>query len=64
MFNQTPTLNPTRRDAAKVADQLLAQAGYDWSGRRPVTSEDAPKQVAFERRMVRTPTGGVNGKHR
>ncbi len=62
MTNAQP--NPTHRGATKAADQLLAKAGYDWSGRRRVTSEEAYKQVAFERRMVCTPTGGVNGKHR
>ena len=64
MFNPTPRLDPTRESASKVADQLLAEAGYDWSGRRRLTSEEAQRQATFERRMVCTPTGGVNGKHR
>lgn len=64
MLKVTPSQSPAGQDAAKLANQLLAQAGYDWSGRPKPDSEEAFKQAAFEGRMVRTPTGGVNGKHR
>ena len=50
--------------AIKDANQLLAQAGYDWSGRPRRNTEEAKKQACFEVRMVRTPTNGVNGRHR
>jgi len=56
-----------RTDTRRVHDQatqLLAQAGCSWDGRKFVTKKDRQEQAAFERRMVRTPTGGVNGKHR
>ncbi len=50
--------------ATKEANQLLAQADYDWSGRPRRNTEEAKKQACFEVRMVRTPTNGVNGRHR
>ena len=56
--------NSADRRVSALADQLLAQAGCDWRGRQRPKSKEAWEQVAFERRMVRTPTGGVNGKHR
>ena len=65
MFNSTPSHNPAGSWVAiKEANQLLAQAGYDWSGRPRRNTEETKKQVSFEVRMVRTPTNGINGRHR
>lgn len=65
MSNLTLTQNPAGVwTAIKDANQLLAQAGYDWSGRPRRNTEEAKKQASFEVRMVRTPTNGINGRHR
>ena len=63
MMNNNQSDSICRRVNA-LADQLLAQAGCDWRGHQCPKSKEAREQVAFERRMVRTPTGGVNGRHR
>lgn len=50
------------RSTEQTATELLKKAGCGWDG-RPKQKVD-PKQSAFEQRMVPTPTGGINGRHR
>lgn len=50
------------REVWEETRRFLAAHGLDWTGRpvRPWTRV----QAAFEKRMIRTPTGGINGCHR
>jgi hypothetical protein len=50
------------RQAEQAATEILKKAGCRWDG-RPEQKVDH-RQSIFERRMVSTPTGGVNGRHR
>lgn len=56
------TINTDARRIQEQATQLLAQAGYNWDGRE--AQKERLAQAVFERRMIRTPTGGINGRHR
>lgn len=51
------------RELEKLATQLLRQKGYAPNGERRSRPFD-PNQCAFERLLVRTPTGGKPGWRR
>lgn len=54
--------NSNTRQAEQMATEILKKAGCRWDS-RPQQRVDH-KQSIFERRMIPTPTGGQNGRHR